>query len=53
MGRPPFVARPRSGRVVFDGAVGTQLRVAGWPGERPVEPAGVDALARGLRRPRA
>jgi 5-methyltetrahydrofolate--homocysteine methyltransferase len=43
--RPPFLERLASGLVVFDGAMTTMLRGAGWPADRPVELANVEAPA--------
>lgn len=43
MGRPPFATRLLAGPVVFDGAMATMLRAEGWPAERPVELANVEA----------
>src|SRR3989304_3906283 len=50
MGRLPFLARPARGGLVFDGAMTTVLRASGWPSERPVELANVEApeLVRGI-----
>jgi 5-methyltetrahydrofolate--homocysteine methyltransferase len=41
----PFLARLARGLVVFDGALATELRAAGWPAERPVELASLEAPA--------
>jgi len=50
MGRLPFLARLARGGLVFDGAMTTVLRASGWPSERPVELANVEApeLVRGI-----
>jgi methionine synthase I (cobalamin-dependent) len=41
--RPSFLDRLARGPVVFDGAMTTMLRAAGWPADRPVELATVEA----------
>jgi len=50
MGRPAFRERLARGGVRFDGAMTTMLRAAGWPADRPVELANVEApaLVRGV-----
>jgi 5-methyltetrahydrofolate--homocysteine methyltransferase len=48
--RVSFLERLARGFVVFDGAMSTMLRAAGWPADRPVELASVEApaLVRGI-----
>ena len=41
--RVPLGLRLTQGPVVFDGAMATMLRRAGWPAGRPVELANVEA----------
>jgi 5-methyltetrahydrofolate--homocysteine methyltransferase len=44
-GRGPFLEALARRPVVFDGAMTTMLRAAGWPADRPVELASVEAPA--------
>jgi 5-methyltetrahydrofolate--homocysteine methyltransferase len=48
--RVPLLERLAGGRLVFDGAMTTMLRASGWPVDRPVELASVEApdLVRGI-----
>jgi methionine synthase I (cobalamin-dependent) len=45
-GLTPFLTRLAAGPLLFDGAIGTMLRADGWPADRPVELASVEAPER-------
>lgn len=46
MGSEPLLTRLAAGGLLFDGAMATMLRAAGWAAERPVELASVEAPER-------